>query len=75
MSIGLKRSPTNNTDGESRNPKAQKARLSEALSKAIVVALDCPSFDVYVGIEDGRPADWMGNVHEPDIRSKPHTTI
>ena len=51
----------------------QKARLSAALAKAIVETLDCPNFDVSVGIEDVRPADWAERVYEPDILRKRDT--
>jgi len=53
--------------------EARKARLCAALHKAIVAILDCPSFDVSVGIEDVRPADWVARVYEPDILGKPDT--
>ena len=41
--------------------------------KAIVATLDCPTFDVSVGIEDVRPADWVEDVYQPDILGKPKT--
>jgi 4-oxalocrotonate tautomerase len=53
--------------------EARKARLCEALHKTIVAILDCPSFDVSVGIEDVRPTDWAQRVYEPDILGKPDT--
>jgi 4-oxalocrotonate tautomerase len=53
--------------------EARKGRLCAALHKAIVAILDCPSFDVSVGIEDVRPADWAARVYEPDILGKPDT--
>jgi 4-oxalocrotonate tautomerase len=43
------------------------------LSKALVETLDCPDFDVSIGIEDVRPADWVERVYEPDILGKPDT--
>jgi 4-oxalocrotonate tautomerase len=51
----------------------QKARLAQALARAIVEALDCPDFDVSVGIEDVRPADWAELVYRPEIHAKPKT--
>jgi 4-oxalocrotonate tautomerase len=54
-------------------PKAKKARLAEELAKAIVATLDCPNFDVSVGIEDVRPAEWTERVYRPDILGKPKT--
>jgi 4-oxalocrotonate tautomerase len=57
-------------EGDSR---AQKARLADALATAIVTSLDCPNFDVSVGIEDVSPADWAESVYGPDIASKSNT--
>jgi len=51
----------------------QKARLADALAAAIVTSLDCPKFDVSVGIEDFSPADWAERVYGPDIASKSNT--
>jgi len=51
----------------------QKARLAQALARAIVEVLDCPDFDVSVGIEDVRPADWTELVYRPEIHAKPKT--
>ncbi len=53
--------------------KEQKVRLAKALAKAIVETLDCPNFDVSVGIEDVRPADWADRVYRPDVLAKPET--
>jgi len=53
--------------------ESRKARLCAALHKAIIAILDCPSFDVSIGIEDVRPADWVKRVYEPDILAKPDT--
>jgi 4-oxalocrotonate tautomerase len=53
--------------------QGQKARLCAALAKAIVTTLDCPDFDVSVGIEDVRPADWAQRVYEPEILAKRNT--
>jgi len=53
--------------------ESRKARLCAALHKAIIAILDCPSFDVSIGIEDVRPADWVKRVYEPDILGKPDT--
>jgi 4-oxalocrotonate tautomerase len=52
---------------------AHKVRLASALAQAIVEARDCPSFDVSIGIEDVRPADWDERVYRPDVRDKPDT--
>ncbi len=53
--------------------QAKKARLAAALVKTIVANLDCPVFDVSVGIEDVRPSDWTEAVYRPDILDKPET--
>jgi phenylpyruvate tautomerase PptA (4-oxalocrotonate tautomerase family) len=50
--------------------RAQRKRLATALSKAIVDALDCPYFDVSVGIEEVRPTDWDERVYKSDILGK-----
>lgn len=54
-------------------PKAQNVRLAKALSKAIVETLDCPNFDVSVGIEEVRRADWTERVYQPDVLAKANT--
>jgi 4-oxalocrotonate tautomerase len=53
--------------------QSQKERLAAALSKAVVETLDCPRFDVSVGIEDVRQTDWAERVYRPDIRDKAAT--
>ncbi len=55
--------------------RAQKHRLAREVMGAIVTALDCPTFDVSVAIEDVRPAEWMERVYEPDIRDKARTVF
>ena len=53
--------------------RARKVRLSEALANAIVETLDCPAFDVSVGIEDVAPEEWADRVYHPDIAAKSKT--
>ncbi len=53
--------------------RARKQRLANALSNAIVETLDCPRFDVSIGIEDVSPVDWAERVYQPDILAKPGT--
>jgi 4-oxalocrotonate tautomerase len=53
--------------------RAKKERLAKALTGAIVEILDCPHFDVSVGIEDVDPAAWAETVHAPDVLAKPGT--
>jgi phenylpyruvate tautomerase PptA (4-oxalocrotonate tautomerase family) len=50
---------------------ARKARLAKALTTAIVQTLDCPAFDVSVGIEDVSPADWTDGVARADVSLSP----
>jgi 4-oxalocrotonate tautomerase len=54
-------------------PREQKERLAKALSTAMIAVLDCPKFDVSVGIEDVRPAEWEERVYRPDILAKRKT--
>lgn len=53
--------------------QAEKVRLAEALADAIVETLDCPMFDVSVGIEDVRITNWGDYVYRPDILGKSAT--
>ena len=51
----------------------QKARLAEAVTKAVMSTLNYGEESVSVGIEDIKPADWVEKVYEPDILGKPQT--
>ena len=50
-----------------------KARLAEAVTKAVMDVLHYGEESVSVGIEDVQPADWGEKVYRPDILSKPET--
>lgn len=50
-----------------------KARLAEAVTKAVMDVLQYGEESVSVGIEDVKPADWSERVYTPDILSKPDT--
>ena len=44
-----------------------KARIAEAVTKAIVANACCDEAAVSVAIEDVEPADWTEQVYKPDI--------
>jgi len=44
-----------------------KARIAEAVTKAIVANAGCEEAAVSVAIEDVEPADWTEKVYKPDI--------
>ena len=44
-----------------------KARIAEAVTKAIVANAGCEGAAVSVAIEDVEPADWTEKVYKPDI--------
>jgi 4-oxalocrotonate tautomerase len=49
----------------------QKARLAEALSKAVVTTLNLDEKSVSVAIEDIEPKNWTREVYKPDIQDNP----
>jgi len=51
----------------------QKARLAEAVTKAVMTTLNCGEDAVSVGIEDVEPRDWAEKVFKPDILSRSET--
>ena len=53
--------------------RAHKDRLAATLAASVADTLDCPMFDVSIGIEDVAPNEWSERVYEPDIRDKPAT--
>jgi 4-oxalocrotonate tautomerase len=53
--------------------EAQKARLAEAITRAVMVEATCDEDAVSVGIEDVAPEDWDATVFEPEIRGKADT--
>jgi 4-oxalocrotonate tautomerase len=51
----------------------QKAKLAEAVTKAVTATLKSGEESVSVGIEDVEPRDWAEKVYKPDILGKPKT--
>jgi 4-oxalocrotonate tautomerase len=49
----------------------QKARLAEAVTKAVMEGVSCAEDSVSVSIEDIAPEDWVEQVFKPDIIAKP----
>ncbi len=49
---------------------ADKKRLAEALTKALMETLGSSEKSVSVGIEDVAPDDWGAKVYRPDIAAK-----
>ena len=51
----------------------QKQALAQAITEAVMSALNYGEESVSVGIEDVEPKDWTEQVHKPDIIGKPDT--
>lgn len=51
--------------------EAQKAKLAEEITKAVMDALGSKETSVSVAVEDVDPADWAETVYRPDILGKP----
>jgi 4-oxalocrotonate tautomerase len=51
----------------------QKAKLAEAITRAVMEGVNCGEDAVSVGIEDVRPDDWTAQVYRSDIVAKPDT--
>ena len=49
-------------------PEAQKRKLAEAITQAVMTQLGYGEDAVSVSIEEVAPADWTAKVYEPDIR-------
>jgi 4-oxalocrotonate tautomerase len=49
----------------------QKARLTEAVSQAVVATLKLDEKSVSVAIEDVEPDNWTREVYQPDIQNNP----
>lgn len=49
---------------------ADKVRLAEALTKAMIETLGASEKSISVGIEDVRPEDWGTQVYRPEIAAK-----
>lgn len=50
--------------------QAQKQKLSDAIVRGVVTALDYGEESVSVGFEDIAPAQWTAQVYGPDIQDK-----
>jgi 4-oxalocrotonate tautomerase len=53
--------------------EAQKARLADAVTKAVMEAANCAAASVSVSLEDVAAEDWVEAVYKPDILGKPDT--
>ena len=51
----------------------QKHALAQAVTEAVMSALNYGEESVSVGIEEVEPKDWTENVYKPDIIGKPDT--
>ena len=51
----------------------QKQALAQAVTKAVMSALNYGEDSVSVGIEDIEPKDWTEQVYKPDIIAKAET--
>lgn len=49
---------------------ADKMRLAEALTKAMIETLGSSEKSISVGIEDVKPEDWGAQVYRPEIAGK-----
>ncbi|RDV03202.1 tautomerase family protein [Undibacter mobilis] len=49
---------------------ADKARLADALSRAVIETLGSTDKSISVGIEDIKPENWGAEVYRPDIAAK-----
>lgn len=50
--------------------EADKARLAEAITQAVMTAIGSSADSISVGVEDVSPDDWMGQVYEPEMTGK-----
>lgn len=53
--------------------EAQKHRIAEAVTKAIMDAAGSSESSISVSLEDVAPEDWTAKVYDPDIAGKPDT--
>ncbi len=47
--------------------EAEKAKLAEAITKAVMTAVQAKEDNISVTIEDIKKEDWVENVYKPDI--------
>jgi 4-oxalocrotonate tautomerase len=50
--------------------EADKARLAEAITQAVMTAIGSSADSISVGVEDVAPDDWMTQVYEPEMTGK-----
>ena len=50
----------------------QKAKLAQAVSKAVDAELNCGEDAISVAIEDVNPQAWAATVYKPDILNNPN---
>jgi 4-oxalocrotonate tautomerase len=48
----------------------QKAKIAEAVTKAVMQSASCAELSVSVSIQDVDPSNWAEEVYKPDILSK-----
>ena len=58
---------------DSGKSERQKQALAQAVTQAVISALNYGEESVSVGIEDVEPKDWTEQVYKPDIIRKPNT--
>ena len=51
--------------------EAQKQKLAEAVTKAVIEGAGVGEDSISVSIEDVAPSDWTAKVYEPDIENGP----
>ena len=51
--------------------EAQKAKLAEEITKAVMAGAGSAEESISVSIEDVAPADWTEKVYKPDIQGRP----
>jgi 4-oxalocrotonate tautomerase len=52
---------------------AQKAKLAEEVTRAVMAVIGSAEASISVGIEDVAPGDWAEAVYKPDILGKADT--
>jgi 4-oxalocrotonate tautomerase len=53
--------------------EGQKARLADAITRAVTQILGLGEESVSVAVEEAEPGDWLEKVYRPDIAGKPDT--
>lgn len=51
--------------------QAQKQRIAEEVTKAIMTAIGSSEASISVSVEDVAPGDWVEQVYKPEIIGKP----